>query len=321
MERQTIHPESEQHWLELRKQDVTSTELAALYDVSPYTTSFELWHRKRDGAQGDFRPNERMTWGTRLQDTIATGFAEDQHLQVRRMNEYIRLPELRAGSSFDFQIVSGSADNELGRMVADFGPGLLEIKNVDGLVFRDEWTEDTDEGLQAPLHIELQLQHQLLVSGLRWGVICALVGGNRLVHAVRHVDDKVHQLARHRIEQFWLSIVAGREPEPVFERDAATIAKLYGYAEPGKILDASMHDRIPELCERYSSLGEEEKAIKAQRDAARAELLTLIGDAEKVLAGRYTISAGMIGPAEVSYTRQGYRNFRVTAKKSARASA
>ena len=41
----------------------------------------------------------------------------------------------------------------------------------------------------------------------------------------------------------------------------------------------------------------------------------MIGEAEKVLASGYSISAGIVAPCEVAYTREGYRLFKVTKKK------
>src|SRR5687768_166765 len=101
---ETIEPKNEQHWRELRSQDITSTEVSALFGVSPYTTLFELWHRKRDRTVVDFESTERMKWGNRLQDAVATGIAEDQKWRIRRMTEYMRDPLLKMGASFDFAI-------------------------------------------------------------------------------------------------------------------------------------------------------------------------------------------------------------------------
>src|SRR3990172_11795006 len=119
---ETIKPKNEAEWLSLRMKDITSTEISALFGISPYSTEFELWHRKKNKLYVDFEETERMTWGLRLQNAIAKGIAEDQGWKVRRMNEYIRIPELRIGASFDFSIEG-----------KDIEPGILEIKNVDSL--------------------------------------------------------------------------------------------------------------------------------------------------------------------------------------------
>ena len=49
----------------------------------------------------------------------------------------------------------------------------------------------------------------------------------------------------------------------------------------------------------------------------KAELLQIIGEAEKVISDVGTVSAGIVGPATVSYERKPYRNFRFTPKRVA----
>ena len=41
-----LDPADEAEWLAMRRQDVTSTETAALFGLSPYTTAFEVWHQR-----------------------------------------------------------------------------------------------------------------------------------------------------------------------------------------------------------------------------------------------------------------------------------
>ena len=72
MTTEVINTTSEQHWLELRTRDLTSTDVAALFGLSPYKTAFELFHEKRDGQVVKLKPNERMKWGNRFESAIAS---------------------------------------------------------------------------------------------------------------------------------------------------------------------------------------------------------------------------------------------------------
>lgn len=309
MNREIIHPASEQHWLELRTKDITSTEISALFGISPYVTEFEIWHRHHDNLAVEFQENERMKWGPRLQDSIAAGIAEDNGWLVRRMDEYIRLPELRLGASFDFSI-------EQGRMTANMPDylGLLEIKNIDSLQLRDKWIID-GENIEAPPHIELQVQHQLLVSGRQFAYIGALVGGNRVILIRREPSPEIHEAIKQKSAAVWKSIDEGIEPKPDFSRDADFVSKLYGYAEPNKILDAKDNRELEGLMRIYQDATEDEKAAAIKKSSAKAEILTLIGDAEKVLGDGWSISAGLIGEVEMKFTRKAYRNFKPYFKK------
>ena len=296
---QVITPQNETDWLSLRTKDITSTEISSLFGISPYCTAYELWHKKKSGEVFKIEENERMLWGQRLQDTIAKYVAEEQCWDIRRMTEYGRIPELKIGSSFDFSIKSDDGLED----------GLLEIKNVDGLVFLNEWTENN-----SPLHIEIQVQHQLLVSGRPLLYLVALVGGNRVVIIKRTPDQKVHDAIKCKVAEFWKSIEENNPPHPDMLRDADFISSLYGYGEPGKVITLS-DSGIKGMALKYKEYGEIIKDAESVRDSIKAQILMRIGDAEKAIGEGYSISAGMVGPTHIEYERAGYRLFKVNIKK------
>lgn len=299
MTTETKLPLTREEWLQMRASDITSTEVAALFGCSPYMTKFELWHRKKTRAIVSIEENERMKWGTRLQDSIALGIAEDNRWEVRRMDEYMSDAAARMGASFDFAIEPD---------------GILEIKNVDSMVFKDGWLV-SDDNIEAPPHIEIQLQHQLAVSKRSFGVIGALVGGNRVVLIRREADPDIIASIRKAVAGFWESIDGNIEPKPDFERDSEFIASIYKFAEPGKVLDATGDEEIRKMAAEYKALGDAVKTATGGRDAIKAQLLMRMGDAEKVIGDGFSISAGMVGPAKVAYEREGYRLFKINWKK------
>lgn len=298
LKRQIISPTSETAWLQLRSIDLTSTEIGALFGISPYVTEFELWYRKKMGLIVQAEPNDRVKWGKRLEDSIAQGIAEDNNWVVRPKKEYIRIPDKRLGASFDYEIEGGM---------------LLEIKNVDALVYKDGWLIDGDN-IEAPLHIEMQLQHQLLVSGFETGYIGALVGGNRVVLIERKADFKIQNSILKASERFWKTIDNNIAPKPDFQKDHDFIRELYSSAMVGKQIEAT--PRINDLVFQHEEFSAKEKEAKNAKEAIKAELLTLIGDAEKVKGEGFSISANVIGPADVWYHRDGYRSLRVFTKRS-----
>lgn len=300
MEREIIIPKDEQEWLQLRTKVITSTDCAALFGISPYLGQFELWHRKKLGDVVTLDPNQRMLWGNRLESAIALGVAEDHKMTVRPMKEFIQIPVWRMGCSFDFLITDQEA--------------ILEIKNVDSLAYKDGWIVEGNH-VEAAAHIELQLQFQMLVSGKQSAYIGALIGGNRVVLIKREADLQIHEAIKAKVAAFWESIDTNQEPEPDFKRDADFITKLSGYAEPGKVIrnDAGPLD---DLVVSYKKWGAEEAAAKEEKEGVKAQILTMIGDAEKVLGPNYTISAGVTPPTLVeAYTRKAFRGFRVYLKE------
>lgn len=307
LDRGSIVPANTDAWLLLRTQDITSTEVPALFGLSPYATQFELWHQKKNKEVVSIPDNDRLLWGKRLQEVIARGVADDEGWDIRPRMEYGRIPSLRIGSSFDYEA----------RSTLSHEPFLLEIKNVDSLISRDNWTK-TEFGIEAPAHIELQVQHQMLVAGIRKAVIGALVGGNRVMLLHREYDPDVGAGIIAACADFWRSIDANEPPAPDFRRDAEAIRKIYNYAEPGKLFDATGNAQIDGILRRYYDAQRIESNAKLDKAEASAELLTLIGDAEKVNSDNFKVSCGMVGPADISYHREGYRNFRCTPKKESK---
>lgn len=299
-----ITPQNRDDWLGLRVQDVTSTESSALFDMSPYDTAFSLWHRKKEGEIVELADNERMRWGRRLQDAIAQGIAEDMGWVAEPMTQYMRIVESRMGASFDWRMI-----DEQNRI------GLFEIKNVDYLIFRDKWKVE-DGMLVAPPHIEIQLQHQMHVAETEWGAIGVLVGGNAPRVLVRERDLEVGNAIEQRIRDFWQSVDANDPPAPTFPDDAEFLCKLYSKVDPGKVFDGRGNEVLRSLVDDYHRIHDIETMAKEDKKTIQSQILTVIGDSEKVMLEGFSLSAGWVKDSLVKeYVRKGYRSFRLMKKK------
>lgn len=309
MTTEIIQPRDQQHWLQLRTQDVTSTESAALFGMSPYVTHFDLWHRKKSGQVPEFKQNERMKWGNRLEAAIAEGIAEEMGWKVEPLKTYWRDPDLRLGSSFDYLITQGAGDE----------PAHLEIKNVDYLAFRDGWLEHDDGTIEAPEHIEMQVQHQMAVSGLKRAYIGAFIAGNRFQIIERERDEDVIRAICARVDEFWLTVDAGQEPAPVMPDDADAVIRLSARSERDKAIDASSDAELTSLVSAYKQTSELAGDYDTALKVLKAQILRKIGDAEKVVVQGFKLSAGTVGPVVVpETTRSAYRNLRITTTKEAK---
>lgn len=324
MTRHCITPPNEAAWLALRILDVTSTESSALFGLNHRLTAFELWHHKHDKTEVEFEPNERVDWGNDLQDAIAASLARRYGVKAVRITDYMRIADARMGASFDFEIVEDMAaieprtgkDDILRSCFERMGPGLLEIKNVDSLVFRDAWL-DKDGFLEAPGHIEIQLQHQLHVREREWGAIGVLVGGNKGRLLVRERDHAVGEKLEARIAAFWRSVDAGEEPAPQFPQDADFVRSLYKVSRADAVFDGRGNADLDAAIDEYADALKRETLAEEDKKVAQAKCLQIIGDAERAYTDRYTISAKMVAACDISYTRNAYRGWKVTAKKVA----
>jgi len=305
---------NEQAWLEQRLNDVTSTEVSALYGLSPYMSEFELFHHKRDRKVVRIEENERMKWGKRLEASIAHGAAEEMGWKISKLDVYMRDAQARIGSSFDFQIDSSSD-----------GVGILEVKNVDGIQYARNWIDDGNGHIEAPEHIELQVQHQMEVADVKWCAIVALVGGNTQKVIFRNRDASIGKDIRSRVADFWQRVEAGQAPSPDYSMDAEFIIKqLRKDAVEGLVAEAD--ESLQDLMKQYAFASKEAKDMEKVAAGYKAQILERIGDASKLIAPFGTISCGMVSGSQGTLvtpdmvgtyvgSRAGYRGFRYNAKK------
>lgn len=305
-------------WLQQRTQDVTSTEVSALYGLSPYMSAFELFHQKRDKEIVRIEENERMTWGKRLEDAIALGAAETMGWEVEKMDVYMRDVDARMGSSFDYKITKAPERS---------GVGILEVKNVDGIVYARKWIDDGEGNIEAPEHIEMQIQHQMEVSDIDWCCLVALVGGNTQKIIYRERNREIGADIRAKVDAFWKMVDANTAPKPDYEKDAQYIIKtMRGEATAGLVAEADAD--LEELITQYAHISKEASDLAKLKDSYKAQILERVGDASKVLSQIGTISCGMTKPSAGTLVtpdmvdtyiggRKGFRSFRFTAKKGA----
>lgn len=294
--REMLSPESRDEWLKMRRLDITSTDCAAMFGLSPYKTPLQLWLKLHTDLDDSIEETERMRWGTRLESAIAHGIAEDRGWRIEKWNYYQRIVDHRLGSSFDFMVMGDR-------------PAILEIKNV-GLHQFSSWVE-TASGLEAPLHIEMQVQHQMLVAGVDLAYIGVLVGGNQVHVIEREADMEIQEQILAKAKEFWSMT---ERPPADYAKDAQAIIRLNQFAEPGTVLQAT--DDIDGLAKEYLRLGSEIRALETAQEIAKARLVEYAGVAEKVKGNGYSITMNMVGPATVSYERKGYRQFRINTPRA-----
>jgi predicted phage-related endonuclease len=320
MKREVIPITTEADWLVRRQRDVTSTEVSALFGLSPYLTEFELFHRKRANEPVVLAENERMRWGKRLEAVIAHGVASDEGWSVSHADYYARIPDLRMGSSFDYEVRSKQFPQGIEVDVV----GLMEVKNVDGLQFRNKWLDQGDT-LEAPEHIELQIQHQMEVANRDYCILVALVGGNHVRWVKRNRDRTIGAQICERVAEFWNAIDKNEAPSPDYSRDADFIVKsIHNSARDGEVVQADAE--LEDLIQHYAFLKREADGADHLCNMAKARLLERIGTASKIVSVLGSISCGMvkdnpgtlITPEMVGTHvggRKGYRSFRYNPKK------
>jgi len=186
-------------WLENRMSGIGGSDAAAAIGASPYKSRFELWaEKRREIPAADLSDNEAVAFGHRLEPFIAEEFAHRTGRKVTRWPAY----SIARHVEHSFMICTPDAQ-QISEHRDD--PGLLQIKNT-AAWFRSQWEEE------PPLHVQVQLQHELAVVGAAWGTLVALVGGNRLIwHDYERNDSFIAQMIEAEAE-FWALVKSGEPP-------------------------------------------------------------------------------------------------------------
>lgn len=296
---------------DFRNTVVGASEVAALFDASPWLTRFELWHRKAGNvATPDFdaiaAENERIEWGLRLERVIIDAACDRYGYQ--REETPTRLDNGAGLGGHPDQFVTCPTR----------GPGLVEVKTADWLVAKG-W------GDEPPLNYLLQVQAYLGLACRNWGDVVVLVGGNELRRFQYEFRPALYVEIEKRVAEFWASIRAGKAPKPDYSRDGDTIAGLHPTATD-EVLDLRSDNRAHDLAATWLAASERKKAAEADAEAAKAELLDKLGGAGVALLEGMTVKCPSVAavpdreitPDMVGQTikgRKSYRRFSITEKK------
>jgi putative phage-type endonuclease len=191
-------------WLTARAERIGASDAPIICGISTFESPFTLFHKKRATLQAlenaeEFQ--ERMYWGKMLEPAIVGRFAE----VTKRLTQIVSPPGLVRTDVWrqDPRIVA-TLDGVT--LTDDQVPVPLEVKNVSAF-FADEWSE------AAPLYYQVQVQHQMMVTGTETGYIAALIGGNKFRWGVVRRDQAFIDLMLARELAFLDNLRANVPPE------------------------------------------------------------------------------------------------------------
>lgn len=276
-------PETREAWLELRQKYVGASEVAALFGAQAdfALDRFALHHIKAGTVPAPEVGNARTLWGQRLEHVVAMAAGEENGWTVFKGRYAVADDCPGMGASLDFEIEADPSG-------AFAGPGVLETKNVDWMVHRRSWTDG-----EPPLHILLQLQHQLGSTGYQWGAVAALVGGNQLKVYPYTAKPKLIADIKARVAKFWQDIADGRPPEPTGSDSAAAVLRAM-YSETVDFQeDLTADNELPEICAQYLDAGERRRAAEKEEAEAKNRLVARLGPSLRAKAQGFWINTAV----------------------------
>lgn len=299
---------TEEQWLSYRLEGIGGSDAAAVINRNPWLSPMAVWLEKTGQVQSE-GVGEAAYWGTVLERMVAAEFArrhpknlaelerlglteDEARLQkvklpvlVRNRNAILMHPE------HDFILAN------IDRFVTEDGErGVLECKTT------SSWRAWQWEDEQVPAEAWIQLQHYLGVTGLEFGYLAALIGGQKFVHSPRVEADHdfIDWLFQEEV-RFWEDHVMTGVAPPIDGSEATSryLDLRYPNATAGPIMlgEAGVEwVRMHDAAKAKIKEGELEKAL------ADNNLKALLGDSER---GSILIDGKerRVTWTEVSYTR------------------
>lgn len=213
-------------WLAVRKQGIGSSDAAAAVGLNPYKSQLELWLEKtnRDDSLPKADPHDEelpMYWGNILEPIVAAHYTKRTGNRVRRINAVLQHPD----PSLPWMLAN--IDREV-TGVPDVQ--ILECKTA-GINGARLWKEG------VPEYVQLQVHHQLAVTGKQAADVAVLLGGQHLeIHRIERNETLITRLIELE-RQFW-HYVETDTPPPADGSDSADTALRCLYPEDkGHTLD------------------------------------------------------------------------------------
>lgn len=213
-------------WLAVRKGGIGSSDAASAVGLNPYKSALELWLEKtgRDTNLPKVDPNDEtspMYWGTLLEPIVAAHYTKRTGNKVRRVNAVLQHPrEPWMLANLDREVV-GAPDVQ-----------ILECKTA-GQNGARLWKDG------VPEYVQLQVMHQLAVTGKQAADVAVLICGQELqVHRIERDETMIGQLIELE-RHFWRYVELDQAP-PADGSDSANVALRALYpGDNGEILDLS----------------------------------------------------------------------------------
>ena len=222
------HKLPREQWLEVRQGGIGSSDAAAAVGLNPYKSPLQLWLEKtrRDAAVPHTDPRDDpqhesspLYWGILLEPIVAAHYTRRTGHRVRRINAVLQHP--------DYPWMRANIDREV---MGTPDVQLLECKTA-GIQGSWLWRDG------VPEYVQLQVQHQLAVTGKQAADVAVLLGGQELqIYRI----DRDEALIEHLIslEQTFWGYVERDQPPPADGSDSADQALRILYPrDNGSTLD------------------------------------------------------------------------------------
>jgi len=215
---------SRDDWLAVRRTGIGGSDAAAAVGLNPYQSQLELWLEKTGRDTGLIKPDpmdttEPVYWGALLEPIVAAAYTQQTGRRVRKLNAVLRHPTVPYMlANLDREII-GAPDVQ-----------ILECKTAGEFGAR-LWRDG------VPEYIQLQVQHQLAVTGKQAADVAVLLCGQKLeVHRIVRDDALIGQLILLE-GRFWQYVVSDTPPPADGSESADAALRCLYPQDSGQTMD------------------------------------------------------------------------------------
>ncbi|MBB6600306.1 lambda-exonuclease family protein [Luteimonas sp. MC1825] len=255
-----------EEWLEVRKRGIGSSDAAAAVGLCPYKSQLELWMEKTGRAVHDEEPGQDspMYWGTLLEPFVASAYAERTERKVRRVNAVLQHP------TYSFMLAN--IDREV---VGVPDVQILECKTAGEFGSR-LWRDG------VPEYVQLQVQHQLAVTGKQAADVAVLLCGEKFeVHRIERDEAVISRLIVLEA-RFWEHVTQDTPP-PADGSESSARALRSLYTGNDTSIDFSEDIELSATFDSLVLLREEIAQMDRRAEQMRQQLEWSMGDASRAI--------------------------------------
>ena len=250
-------------WHEMRRRGVGASEVAAACGLSRWTSRYSLWDRKYNGTI--WAGNAATRWGQRHEQWILHDWSEETGAEIESTQSTYRderWPNVWATLDAVATLPDGSECVVEAKSTTSRNAGLGE--------------EGTD---QAPIEWLVQVQIQMLLSGIHQARIAVLVDGSQQREYVVEFDRETAERLAGEAQAWYVEASECKVPPASWATLPEMLERIDTYGTPSMV---DLRDgEIAQKWADYEMIDRSIKSLEERRDAIKAAVIVAMGDSSR----------------------------------------
>ncbi len=261
-------------WLAARKLGLGGSEVAALFGLHPFKSALEVYADKI-GMGPDDNAGEVALWGSLFEEPILKEYARRTGREVFHSNT------LLVRNDRPWHRCTPDAIQTTRPPPGAQGYGIGECK----MTGYGDWEEE------IPAHVQVQVQHEMWVTGAEWGTLVWLPVPERKLHYRDLLPHREFQaVLAETVDAFWTRVLERRPPDA----DGSESSRRALFTLDPELAEECIEleaDAVP-IADELEQINVALKALEARKDLIANRVMQTLGPYKSALLpdGRYWTS-------------------------------